>query len=387
MVSKAALGVFWQATCGVVGIGELIFSKILAEAGWPYFRIGATSMLLIGCAWGLVFLLLRDKAPLRAEMPWVLLRGFFGNATLIAVVLAVRIGATAGDTAALTSINIVIAAMVGHVVLGEHLRWPHLVALVASVVGAALVAQPEFLFGSKGGASSTWLGYVMALVGGFLQACIFICARKSAEVSGAVASSVEAYMGVVMFLIMPFISPIEGASMSRIADNPLLATGYVALSFCLTYVGIGAGCLGSMWCPAAVGATVMTAATMVTGYVAQTILFGETPQLLTMLGAGLMLAAVVLMALTRTEVPEKLVSEDASADNPENAANNQENEAQEVCSNASSKSTSLLSFAAAEYSQVQVPRQRQRRSDGAAAAAASNPEATTVGAVAPANAA
>jgi len=382
------LGVFWMTTCGVVAICEIIFSKLVAEAGWPYFRIGAASMVLIGSAMGAAFLLLREKVPLRAEMPWVLLRGFFCNGTLIAVVLAVRIGATPGDSSALTSINIVIAAMLGHVVLGEHLRWPHLLALVVSIVGAALVAQPEFLFGARdGGASSTWMGYLMALLGGLLQAFVFICARKSADVSGVFASSVEAYMGVVMFLIMPLISPIEGASMSKIADDPLLAAGYVAISFCLTSTGILAGCLGSMWCPAAVGATVMTAATMVTGYVAQTILFGETPQLLTMLGAGLMLAAVVLMALTRTEVPEKLVSEDASADNPENAANNQENEAQEVCSNASSKSTSLLSFAAAEYSQVQVPRQRQRRSDGAAAAAASNPEATTVGAVAPANAA
>uniref|UniRef100_A0A7S4QB01 EamA domain-containing protein n=1 Tax=Alexandrium monilatum TaxID=311494 RepID=A0A7S4QB01_9DINO len=381
MVSKAVLGVFWMTTCGVVAICEIIFSKLVAEAGWPYFRIGAASMVLIGSAMGAAFLLLREKVPLRAEMPWVLLRGFFCNGTLIAVVLAVRIGATPGDSSALTSINIVIAAMLGHVVLGEHLRWPHLLALVVSIVGAALVAQPEFLFGARdGGASSTWMGYLMALLGGLLQAFVFICARKSADVSGVFASSVEAYMGVVMFLIMPLISPIEGASMSKIADDPLLAAGYVAISFCLTSTGILAGCLGSMWCPAAVGATVMTAATMVTGYVAQTVLFGETPQMLTMIGAGLMLGAVCLMAVTRTEVPEESApasKEEAPAEDPQG---------DEVRSNASSRSASLLSFAASEFSQVQVPRARlqQRRTAGAHEAAASRPAATSLGAAVPA---
>eukprot|EP00971_Amphidinium_carterae_P249041 4943459-Amphidinium_carterae.1 len=59
------------------------------------------------------------------QCKWMLLRGLCGTASMALEVLAIRTGMAAGDLAALTSVNTVLSAILGRVILGEELRRSH----------------------------------------------------------------------------------------------------------------------------------------------------------------------------------------------------------------------------------------------------------------------
>merc|ERR1712151_373423 len=71
----------------------------------------------------------------------------------------------------------------------------------------------------------------------------------------------------------------------------------------MTFLAITSQSAGAQMCPAAVSSTVYTSVCMVSGYVAQTALFGLAPVTLTLVGAALMLVAVAIMAVTRVTPP------------------------------------------------------------------------------------
>lgn len=75
------------------------------------------------------------------EVKWITTRALLGSVNLLLAVYAVQIGSAAGDVAALMSINVVVAALLGHFLLGERLRWIHSLALVCS--GGVWVAFPR----------------------------------------------------------------------------------------------------------------------------------------------------------------------------------------------------------------------------------------------------
>mmetsp|Transcript_57606 Transcript_57606/g.154296 ORF Transcript_57606/g.154296 Transcript_57606/m.154296 type:complete len:99 (+) Transcript_57606:3-299(+) len=92
-----------------------------------------------------------------------------------------------------------------------------------------------------------------------------------------------------------------------------------------------------------------------------------------------MLAAVCVMAATRTQTPQQASDFQEGSTEAESAVETQANEDQEVCSHVSniSAGSSLLSFAAAEFAQVPTP-VRQRRAD---ATSSRSPDVVTLGAV------
>merc|ERR1712232_732749 len=105
-----------------------------------------------------------------------------GAANFLFQALSVRAGTPLGDVATFTSINMVIAAFLGRVFLGEALWFVHVIALFSSFGGAVLISKPVFIFGGAGGADNGWaasVGYLLALAAGFSQAAQFVCSRKS----------------------------------------------------------------------------------------------------------------------------------------------------------------------------------------------------------------
>jgi len=341
---------------------ELVFSKVLHEAGWPYFTIMASSALLTSLLFAVGSFARKHPPPRFSDLKWVVSRALFGVSTVILSVTAVQLGSSPGDVSTLTSINIVFAALLGQLFLQERLRLVHVMAVIFSLVGAVLVARPAFLFGSS--TTGSWIGSSLALLSGFMYACVYICARKSREVAVGWLSCATAGAAVPIFLMLPLTPLAQTEAMDLVLAQLLLAATLLGLVLMTTLVAIFLSTLGSALCPAAVSATIYTASSMLFGYSAQTLLFGMSPDSLTLLGAGLMFTSVVCMALARIDRSPPSTN---ACDGVVAAANDD-----------ASETESLASFVAAEVATMAPHAEvRQRRSDmkvpvqvlGAAAAA------------------
>lgn len=207
-----------------------------------------------------------------------------------------HVGAAPGDVAALNSINIVVAAFIGRVVLKESLRGVYLAAMVFSVTGAVLVSQPEFIFGASLRSGAAWLGYVCAASSGFVHDCYFIIARCAADVSPWILTLSMVALCAILCALLPHTGIVQEAPLNVAFTSPLAAAGFTAIAFATTWCSASFLCAGSVLCPAAVSATVYTASSLAFGYIAQVVIFGLKPSVLTLVGAALMLVAVVLMA-------------------------------------------------------------------------------------------
>ena len=107
-------------------------------------------------------------------------------------------------------VDIIAAAFLGLIFLGETINYLHFIALFLSAVGAIFISQPEFLFGSKG--HENHLGSLLALLSGFFQAASFICARKSQHISVAVLTFFSLFLAVFMSLLPPLLPMIHSAT-------------------------------------------------------------------------------------------------------------------------------------------------------------------------------
>lgn len=345
MLPTTSIGTLLIILSGVFFSSHLTFSKLLSQQGWPYFRLYGIACL--SCALGgfIALLLQREQLPERGQVKWLVFRGTFGVLTSFFSILAVDQGTPLGDVAALTSINMVVAAFLGRFVLGEPLRWIHSLALSSSMVGALLISKPSFLFG--GLEDKSWLGYALALASGFTQACSFICSRKSAGCSAWMHFlSTMLQGGAAGFLF-------ADSSMAIFAEIPQFTLLWVSLVTFVIFATTYTLSLGAMWCPVAVSATVTTAVRMGCSYASQALFFGEAVDTMSMAGAALMLASVVVMAGWRAP------SETATA------AREGSTEAEETAS-VVSEAESLASFIAAEFVDCSHHERavRQRRASG-----------------------
>merc|ERR1740138_10818 len=128
-------------------------------------------------------------------------------------IVAVQMGASPGNVSALTSVNMVFAAVMGHMFLNEKLRWPHLLSLICSLAGALLITKPAFIFGSSQASENAWIGNVLALLAGLGQAAVFICARKSADTSTSLVVAFTGVFAAPFFLLLTSTGIIDDASL------------------------------------------------------------------------------------------------------------------------------------------------------------------------------
>ena len=84
-----------------------------------------------------------------------------------------------GAAGALSSVNTIVAALLGHFVLGEDFSRLHLLALLLAMGGAILIWDPE----SIGTSDPKVLGNTLALLGGFSSGCATIVTRKAGKAS------------------------------------------------------------------------------------------------------------------------------------------------------------------------------------------------------------
>ncbi|CAE7203677.1 unnamed protein product [Symbiodinium natans] len=351
--STELIGILLMAASGLAVTCEMVTSKIIEDMHWPYWYLLAACCAVATIANGFVLWWQGVGCPQVQDVKWILARALFENLHWMLAIYAVLVGAAPGDVAALTSIDIIAAALLGLLFLGERVSVVHFVALVLSVTGAICISQPQFLFGIVEGSKQSPLGYCLAMLAGCFQAGAFVCARKSAHLPVSLLTVVSLFLTVPLAFVPPCLSP--GAdSMDLVMEKPWEALGLLSMMTAWVLFSILLPAAGATRCPAAVSATVFTSSSMISGYLAQTVLFDDVPKPLKLFGAACMLFSVVMMAVRcqRDEEPEPSCA-DCSAEpapGPEASVAEEDDE-----------TMSLGSFVASEVSFTSSSRSLRRR--------------------------
>jgi drug/metabolite transporter (DMT)-like permease len=365
MVSTEIAGMLLMAVTAASCSACTMLCTLVKDLHIPYYRLSGTAALLLAGGLLLVICVQGEFSKVqRHQWKWIWLRGAFGCATMLLGWTAVVEGAPMGDASALGSVNVVVAALLGRIVLGEPLRFLHILALIASLAGAMIVTRPDDHAAHTQHAESgtAWLGYSLALGAGITSGGLFIASRKSQGISPIVMSfSVSLHEGVTLWVVATY-GLIEDGPVEPILTSPLAGIFWVAALFFLFSTATATMSIGSQLCPAAASSTIYTSVAMSFGYIVQTVLHGQRPTPLKVVGAALMLLAVALIAAARwwqskesqaKEVDDPLLSGEPVCSSDLPSSSTAVAECEEV--------ESLASFIAAEFSGVTAAQKRSMR--------------------------
>jgi len=341
------LGMLAVVSSALAVTASVVLGRTIVLAELPFW-----SMVCVGDSMALIvfaasFVWSRSPLPRRSQAAWVAIRTVFRTLGFVAALVAVRVGATPGDIAPLSSINTVVAAVTGHYFLSEKMRPVHVSALAFTVAGAVLVTQPAFLFGGDR-ESSPYLGYSLAIAAGFMKAGDCITARKAPEVSASVGSACATFLAISFYIGLA-VSAGEPRSLGAIHIEPWALILAVLAWFIIDFVAIATGTVGSVMCPAAVSATLYTGSSIVFGYASQVLLFDLVPGAFTLTGAALLLSAVGIMSATRVQPIELPANQISSAVNDQMSS-----AVNDTVSTADTASTSSTVGAASALSAVKM---------------------------------
>jgi len=300
-MSLAARGVLLLLFRGLLHTVQLGVGRTLKELAWPYFRLMAAACLLASVPVAGHMWAQKTPMPERGHVAWVVLRGLLGAGSFLFSVLAVQVGAPLGDIEALRSINMVAAAVLGRVFLREAVGPGTAVALGFSALGALFISQPEAVFGShsSAGKADLLLGHALAVTSGLCNAGVFVASRKAPGTSVWVQTLSAYLMTSVVGFGLPAAGAVQDYALAPLAASPWQAAGLFALVFGNTFASTVTLSAAAKWCTAAQSAIVSTSSGMGFGFAAQTQLFGEPVDRLSLLGAALMFSGVLVTALTQ----------------------------------------------------------------------------------------
>lgn len=328
-------GVVAGLGCALFSNVNLVLSKFMQGWQWPYFFLAGLSAFCIAFSLAMSMLWQGSYHLEYREIKWVILRGLFGCASNVLAVCAVLAGAHVGSVGALGSVNTVVAALLGRVVLGEPLGPVHLLAVFLSLVGAVLISDPVEAIGSMG---SSLFGNALALLGGICLGGMFISSRKSGGASSIMLTTSAMTQRWIVCWTLSFIPVVPDGRFELLAQAPpktLLLFMALMIAIFLTNI---LGSVASKKCPAALSSTLMTGSMMASGYLLDILIFRTVPKTLTVIGAVLMFCAVVTMALTR--LPAKALEATGSARTPSARSTRR-----------AGSDSSLASFAAVEFAE------------------------------------
>eukprot|EP00439_Symbiodinium_sp_Y106_P001039 s4563_g1.t1 len=336
---------------------SLLCSKAIEDMHWPYWYLLAICCSVGTMANGLVLWWQGVSCPKLPDVKWIFARALFENLHWMLAIYAVLVGAAPGDVAALTSIDIIAAALLGLIFLGERVSMLHFLALVLSVAGALFISQPQFLFGITEGSKQSPLGYCLAMLAGCFQAGAFVCARKSTHIPVSLLTVLSLFLSVPLALVPPSLGLHSGSEdgLKLVTEKPWQALALLSAMTAWVLLSIMLPAAGATRCPAAVSATVFTSASMISGYAAQTVLMNDAPKPLKLLGATCMLFSVVIMAIRcqPAEEPEPSCADFVPEPTVIGTASTEDDETQ-----------SLGSFVASEVSFASSSSLRRRSSTG-----------------------
>jgi len=185
---------------------------------------------------------------------------------------------------------------------------------------------------------------------------------------------------IVVILMMPLA---HNVAWQPVWDNKGMAVGFLVAIAVVGFFSLMLPAAGATRCPAAVSATVYTSSSMLTGYIAQSVLFDSMPTLLTLIGAGFMLLSVLMMSVPSRQQPQE---QDAKCQASSPADATPLDVSQANAENEDWENMSLGSFVASEVSFLSGPTGQVRRRIGTGGCSQSgepNGLAQVIGAVLP----
>lgn len=341
-IPAEAQGITAAILCAVFSTANLMISKILQAWDWPYFFLAGLSALCITLGLAITMACQKTYKLQRREVKWVILRGFFGCGNNVLSVCAVLAGAEVGSVGALGCVNTVVAALLGRLVLGEALGKLHILAVLFSLTGAVLICDPAQAISSMG---SSLLGNFLALLGGVSLGCMFISSRKSGSASSMMLTTSAMLQRCIICWSLHFIPAVPDGRFELLGKSlPQSFLFFCCLAAAIFLTNILSS-VASKKCPAALSSTMMNGSCMAFGYVMDILIFHKVPTKLTVIGAAMMLLAVMTMALTR--LPRKSARTETHLPTKEDTAT------PSSAASAGSRATSLASFVASEFAERQ----------------------------------
>jgi len=354
-IAQEVQGIIAVLVSGVFFTLNLMLSKLLQSWTWPYFFLTGLSALLITIGLIAVILLKEGRAGFQCqprEVKWIFMRGFFGSGNNILGICAALSGASVGSIGALSSVNTVVAALLGRLVLGEPLGKLQVLAVGLSFAGAVLISDPGAVMTDFQSHKSVLLGLLLALMAGVSLGVMFISTRKAPGASSKLLTVSAMAQRWVACWVLAFCPYVPDGTFGKFIESPAIA---VSLFLCLLTVVLMSNLMssvGSKMCPAAISSTVLTATSMGTGYLVDVFIFHKIPNYLTILGALMMLLAVVTVATAR--LPHRQQDAVATHAMPLPAGISVP-ASDESGPRGDSSQRSLASFIASEYAEEQHP--------------------------------
>jgi len=198
----------------------------------------------------------------------------------------------------------------------------------------------------------------LALLGGVASGGIFIAARKLQGVNQVVPlSSVFTFQTFCLWILSFSGLANDPPPLKSFGAAPLACLGVCIVALLANGISTVMMSLGGTWCPAAASSTIFTSVGMTVSYIFQVMLQGKTPDIMSICGALLMFAAVVVMAFARwyyepmDVAPEEPTMPVPASERPKEEATEEEDDDE-----------SFVTFIASEFSGISdTSAARQRR--------------------------
>mmetsp|Transcript_24027 Transcript_24027/g.36033 ORF Transcript_24027/g.36033 Transcript_24027/m.36033 type:complete len:366 (-) Transcript_24027:178-1275(-) len=216
---------------------------------------------------------------------WVILRGMLGG-TMFCLDFVTLTLLEFGDATALTALSPFVAVFLSRLMLGERLTITKVLAVLLSIVGAVMIIQPPFLFGTK---RQGWLGVITGLSSSVVGGLIFVVVRRAKEAmalqllwSFSVFSLLIA--GVLSFTLSWITVPTRDATWILFGLCAFGIVGHFAFNYAVRLAPAGPSSL-------------VSSSEIVMGYLLQVFFFKQPVTLVTMCGVSLTVIAISMIAL------------------------------------------------------------------------------------------
>ncbi|KAJ3279010.1 hypothetical protein HK104_001852 [Borealophlyctis nickersoniae] len=299
----------------VVGLSFMALSALLfslmsvlvkvAGATFPSLQvvlIRSIIQFILG-ALGCRFVGVSPIGPPELKRGWLVARGAAG-ATGLALYFFTIIHMPLGDGMTIFFTGPAFTALLAWLTLGEALTVPDIVATMTCLVGVALVARPEFLFGSSTPDASTpdygvptYLAATAAFVGAMMSSVAYCLVRKIGKRAHfmvhvtyfGLMSTVFSFVGLVLFQWDEAVGVWKWDLEQWGVSLGIGATAYIAQ--CFLNAGLQLANAGP--------ATLMRNLDIVFAFVFGLVFFNEVPRLTSVIGATLILVATACVALLK----------------------------------------------------------------------------------------
>lgn len=237
------------------------------------------------------------------EIRVVIARGILGGCGFIMYFYSMS-AVPLGDAVTLFSLYPIHTLLLARVFLNEQIRTTHVVATIASVVGATLIAGPTFLFSNKSIQTEenhdivNPTGYVTAFIGSFFGSFVIILIRKAGTLGVSALQLLFSWatFGITFSFVFRYIfEPIEGqwrsppSTKSWLYILAMCSIGSLA-HFLMNYAGrMGPAGLSS----------IVRSSDILFAYLWQILIFDDVVTLTTILGVICVLSSLIVIALQK----------------------------------------------------------------------------------------